>query len=161
MALNVSTRALRRFMSRSKLARFSVHNYIRDGFKFSRLAAFTEPRSHFSMTAKLRDFEDLNTESKPHFVKIFESSDEAIKDIPSGCRLLVGGFGLVGVPENLIKALSKRPVKDLTVISNEGGAKNHGLDIMLHGKQVSKPSHNSSAVNPFQTVIVCDKRLSG
>ncbi|EJY57574.1 AAEL017134-PA [Aedes aegypti] len=53
--------------------------------------------------------------------KIFESAEEAVADIPDGAKLLVGGFGLCGVPENLIGACVKKGIKDLTVVSNNAG----------------------------------------
>ena len=57
----------------------------------------------------------------------------------SNQTLMVGGFGLVGVPEALIKALSVRTdVKNMTVISNEGGVNHHGLDMMLDSRQIKK-----------------------
>ena len=72
------------------------------------------------------------------FVEICESVEEVTRDIKSGDTLLVGGFGLVGVPENLIKSLAVKEVKDLNIISNEGGVKQHGLDILLEKNQVKK-----------------------
>lgn len=53
--------------------------------------------------------------------KIYDSAAEAIKDIPDGAKLLVGGFGLCGIPENLIAALLEKGSKDLTVVSNNAG----------------------------------------
>lgn len=53
--------------------------------------------------------------------KIFDSAADAIKDIPDGAKLLVGGFGLCGIPENLIAALLEKGSKDLTVVSNNAG----------------------------------------
>lgn len=53
--------------------------------------------------------------------KIYESAEEAVADIADGSKLLVGGFGLCGVPENLIGACVKKGVKDLTVVSNNAG----------------------------------------
>jgi 3-oxoacid CoA-transferase len=54
--------------------------------------------------------------------KIFNSAQEAVKDIKTGNTLLVGGFGLCGIPENLIAALKERSeVKELTVVSNNAG----------------------------------------
>lgn len=55
--------------------------------------------------------------------KIFASVDEAVQDIPDGSKLLVGGFGLCGVPENLLNAVSKRGTKNLTIVSMNGGNK--------------------------------------
>lgn len=53
--------------------------------------------------------------------KIYENASEAVKDIPDGAKLLVGGFGLCGIPENLIAALLQHGSKDLTVVSNNAG----------------------------------------
>ncbi|HKN09311.1 MAG TPA: CoA-transferase, partial [Pseudomonadota bacterium] len=53
--------------------------------------------------------------------KVVASADEAIADIWDGATIMVGGFGLCGIPENLIKALARKRVKDLTVISNNAG----------------------------------------
>lgn len=55
--------------------------------------------------------------------KVFSSVEEAVRDIPDGAKLLVGGFGLCGVPENLLNAVSKRGTKDLTIVSMNGGKK--------------------------------------
>uniref|UniRef100_A0A7S4N569 Succinyl-CoA:3-ketoacid-coenzyme A transferase n=1 Tax=Paramoeba aestuarina TaxID=180227 RepID=A0A7S4N569_9EUKA len=72
--------------------------------------------------------------------KVVSSADEAVKDIPSGATLLAGGFGLCGIPESLIAALSKKKneVKDLTVVSNNCGVDDFGLGILLAGKQIRK-----------------------
>lgn len=53
--------------------------------------------------------------------KIYENIGDAVKDIPDGAKLLVGGFGLCGIPENLIAALLEQGSKDLTVVSNNAG----------------------------------------
>jgi 3-oxoacid CoA-transferase subunit A len=70
--------------------------------------------------------------------KIFASADEAVADIPDGCTLMSGGFGLSGNPENLIKALHEKNVKGLTIISNNCGTTELGLGILLANKQVKK-----------------------
>lgn len=54
-------------------------------------------------------------------VEICKTSSEAVRDITDGSKLLVGGFGLCGIPENLIRALKIKEVKDLTVVSNNVG----------------------------------------
>lgn len=66
------------------------------------------------------------------------SAEEAIKEIKSGSKLLVGGFGLCGIPENLISALSKSGVKDLVVVSNNAGVDGFGLGILLNTRQVKR-----------------------
>ena len=63
---------------------------------------------------------------------------DAVKDIHDGATIMVGGFGLVGIPENLIKALLETGVKDLTVISNNCGVDDWGLGLLLQNKQVKK-----------------------
>ena len=80
----------------------------------------------------------LSTSRIPGPPQIFTDPLEAVKDIPNGAKLLVGGFGVCGVPENLIAALIKSGIRDLTVVSNNCGADHHGLDLMLRGKQISR-----------------------
>lgn len=70
--------------------------------------------------------------------KMWKSCDEAVADIPDGATLAVGGFGLCGLPENLIKAVEKKGVKDLTCISNNAGVDGFGLGQLLRTKQVKK-----------------------
>jgi len=70
--------------------------------------------------------------------KIVSSADEAVKDIPSGATLAVGGFGLCGIPDNLIAALLKSGVKDLTCFSNNAGVDDFGLGLLLANKQIKK-----------------------
>ncbi|QOY36255.1 CoA transferase subunit A [Anaerobacillus isosaccharinicus] len=69
---------------------------------------------------------------------IHTSFVDAVKDIHDGATLMVGGFGLVGIPENLIKALLELGVKDLTVISNNCGVDDWGLGLLLKNKQIKK-----------------------
>lgn len=70
--------------------------------------------------------------------KIYTNFDEAVADIQDGMTLMVGGFGLVGIPENLIKALKDKQTTDLTVISNNCGVDDWGLGLLLHDKQIKK-----------------------
>lgn len=69
---------------------------------------------------------------------ILNSFDEAVQDIQDGATILVGGFGLVGIPENLIIAIRDKGVKDLTVISNNCGVDEWGLGLLLKNKQIKK-----------------------
>ncbi|HWO97152.1 MAG TPA: CoA transferase subunit A [Bacillus sp. (in: firmicutes)] len=69
---------------------------------------------------------------------IYSSFVEAVKDIKDGSTLMVGGFGLCGIPENLILALTETGVKDLTVISNNCGVDDWGLGLLLKNKQIKK-----------------------
>ena len=70
--------------------------------------------------------------------KIYPSALEACKDIPSGSTLLVGGFGLCGIPEKCIDALRQLGTKNLTVVSNNAGVKDFGLGLLLATKQIKK-----------------------
>jgi 3-oxoacid CoA-transferase subunit A len=63
---------------------------------------------------------------------------EAVKDIPDGAHLAVGGFGLCGIPEHLIAALAETGVKDLTCYSNNAGVDDFGLGILLRKHQIHK-----------------------
>ncbi|MHA6260203.1 CoA transferase subunit A [Sporosarcina sp. CAU 1771] len=69
---------------------------------------------------------------------VYTSFSQAIDDIQDGATLMVGGFGLVGIPENLINALVEKGVKDLTVISNNCGVDDWGLGLLLKKKQIKK-----------------------
>jgi 3-oxoacid CoA-transferase len=75
---------------------------------------------------------------KHTFVEITNDPVEAVREIPSNSRVMIGGFGLCGVPEALIEGLAATKVKDLTVISNEGGAHHHGLDQLFDTKQIKR-----------------------
>jgi 3-oxoacid CoA-transferase subunit A len=70
--------------------------------------------------------------------KVVANADEAIRDISSGATLMLGGFGLCGIPENCISALVKKGVDNLTCISNNAGVDDFGIGLMLQGKQVKK-----------------------
>ncbi|KAG8199045.1 hypothetical protein JTE90_021058 [Oedothorax gibbosus] len=70
--------------------------------------------------------------------KFFENSTDAIHDITDEAKLLVGGFGLCGIPENLISALVKKGLKNLTVVSNNAGVDNFGLGLLLQNKQIKR-----------------------
>lgn len=70
--------------------------------------------------------------------KLFESALEAIADIHDGATLMVGGFGLCGIPEHLIEALKVKGVKDLTCISNNAGVDDFGLGKLLQTGQIRK-----------------------
>lgn len=70
--------------------------------------------------------------------KVVENATVAIKDINDGAILMLGGFGLCGIPENCIAALVSKKVKNLTCISNNAGVDDFGIGLMLQQKQVKK-----------------------
>jgi len=70
--------------------------------------------------------------------KVVASAAEAVAQIPDGATLMVGGFGLCGIPEDLIKALHARGTRNLTVISNNAGVDEWGLGVLLKTRQIRK-----------------------
>lgn len=70
--------------------------------------------------------------------KIVANADEAIRDIQSGATIMLGGFGLCGIPENCIAALVRKGINNLTCISNNAGVDDFGLGFLLHTRQIKK-----------------------
>src|SRR5262245_7166968 len=70
--------------------------------------------------------------------KVVVSADVAVQDLQDGAVIMSGGFGLCGNPENLIRALRRKGVKDLTIISNNCGTNDKGLGVLLAAGQVKK-----------------------
>jgi 3-oxoacid CoA-transferase subunit A len=70
--------------------------------------------------------------------KVLHTADEAVALIPDGATIMMGGFGLCGIPENLIAALHARGTKNLTLISNNAGVDDFGIGILLRARQVKK-----------------------
>jgi 3-oxoacid CoA-transferase subunit A len=70
--------------------------------------------------------------------RVVKNAEEALKDIKDGMTLMVGGFGLCGIPENCIAELVRKGVKNLTCISNNAGVDDFGLGLSLQTKQIKK-----------------------
>jgi len=70
--------------------------------------------------------------------KVVANADEALHDISDGAVLMLGGFGLSGIPENSIAALVRKGVKQLTCISNNAGVDDFGLGLLLQTRQIKK-----------------------
>src|SRR5829696_9743691 len=70
--------------------------------------------------------------------KVFPNAAEALHDIKDGATIMLGGFGLCGIPENSINALAEKGVKNLTCISNNAGVDDFGLGLLLKTRQVKK-----------------------
>ncbi|MEX0635403.1 MAG: CoA-transferase, partial [Ferruginibacter sp.] len=70
--------------------------------------------------------------------KVVKNAEEAVYDIANGQVIMLGGFGLCGIPENCIAALVRKGTKDLTCISNNAGVDDFGIGLMLQQKQVKK-----------------------
>jgi len=78
-------------------------------------------------------------ESKKKMInKVISGAEEAVADIQDGATIMLGGFGLCGIPENSISALLEKGVKNLTCISNNAGVDDFGIGLMLKSKQVKK-----------------------
>ena len=90
--------------------------------------------------------------------KVVANADEAVRDIHDGATILVGGFGLCGIPENLIAALVRKGVKDLNTISNNMGVDEFGLGLLLQKGQIR--SHKGSYVGEnrlFEELVLAGK----
>ncbi len=90
--------------------------------------------------------------------KVFANADEAISDIQDGSTLLVGGFGLCGIPENCIAALVRKGVKNLHTISTNMGVDDFGLGLLLQKGQIA--SHKGSYVGEnrlFEELVLAGK----
>src|SRR5258707_50061 len=70
--------------------------------------------------------------------KVVDSADEAIRDIRDGATIMIGGFGLCGIPENLILALVRKGTKGLTTISNNVGVDGYGMGLLLAAGQIRR-----------------------
>jgi 3-oxoacid CoA-transferase subunit A len=70
--------------------------------------------------------------------KVVANADEAVRDISDGATIMVGGFGLCGIPENLIRALVRKGVKNLTTMSNNAGVDGFGMGLLLSAGQIRK-----------------------
>ncbi|MGI8952180.1 MAG: CoA transferase subunit A [Chitinophagaceae bacterium] len=70
--------------------------------------------------------------------KVFANADEAVYDIKDGATIMLGGFGLCGIPENCISALVNKGIKNLTCISNNAGVDDFGLGLLLQTRQIKK-----------------------
>src|SRR3954471_18314144 len=70
--------------------------------------------------------------------KVVASADEAIRDVFDGAVIMIGGFGLCGIPENLIRALVKKGAKNLTTISNNVGVDGLGNGLLLAAGQITR-----------------------
>ena len=70
--------------------------------------------------------------------KVLPSAEAAVEAIPDGARIMLGGFGLCGIPENLIRALHARGTRNLTIISNNAGVDEFGAGMLLKSRQIRK-----------------------
>ena len=91
--------------------------------------------------------------------KLVADADQAIRDIPDGATIMIGGFGLCGIPENLIRALVRRGVKNLTTISNNVGVDGYGLGLLLAAGQISRHIGSYVGENKLLEQMVLEKKI--
>jgi 3-oxoacid CoA-transferase subunit A len=91
--------------------------------------------------------------------KVVANADEAIRDIHDGATIMIGGFGLCGIPENLIRALVRRGVKNLTTISNNVGVDGHGMGLLLAAGQISRHIGSYVGENKLLEQMVLEKKI--
>lgn len=91
--------------------------------------------------------------------RVFQNVEEAIADIQDGATVMVGGFGLCGVPENLIRALRDKGTQNLTLISNNAGTDQAGVGLLLRNRQVRKMIATYVGDNSFFEKLVLNGQL--
>ena len=91
--------------------------------------------------------------------KVVSSADEAVRDVFDGASIMVGGFGLCGIPENLIRALVKKGTKNLTTISNNVGVDGFGMGLLLAAGQIRKHIGTYVGENKLLEQMVLEGRI--
>jgi len=91
--------------------------------------------------------------------KVAASAEEAIQDVFEGATIMVGGFGLCGMPENLIRALARKGVKNLTTISNNVGIDDVGMGLLLANGQIRRHIGTYVGENKLLEKMVLDGSL--
>lgn len=91
--------------------------------------------------------------------KVVGSAVEAVSDIQDGASIMMGGFGLCGIPETLIDALREKGVKDLTIMSNNAGVDDFGIGLLLQTRQVKKMISTYVGENKLFEQLVLSEEL--
>ncbi|XP_054010332.1 succinyl-CoA:3-ketoacid coenzyme A transferase 1, mitochondrial [Hylaeus anthracinus] len=125
-------------ISRVSCKLFHVSTVSRNSYKHLKLSKVCTV--NFSIKTECPEAEEEIEKLSPPIGegKIFKNVDQVVSDIPNGAKLLVGGFGLCGIPENLIAAILKRGSKDLTVVSNNAGVEDFGLGLLLKEHRIKR-----------------------
>jgi 3-oxoacid CoA-transferase subunit A len=92
--------------------------------------------------------------------KVVGSSDQAVEDIPDGATIMIGGFGLCGIPENLIRALVRRGARNLTTISNNVGVDGFGMGLLLANGQIRRHIGTYVGENRLLEQMVLEKKIN-
>jgi len=91
--------------------------------------------------------------------KVVANADEAIRDIPDEATIMLGGFGLCGIPENLIRALVRKGVKNLSTISNNVGVDGHGMGLLLEAGQIRRHIGSYVGENKLLEKMLLEKTI--
>jgi len=91
--------------------------------------------------------------------KVVANADEAIRDVPDGATIMIGGFGLCGIPENLIRALARKGTKNLTTISNNVGVDGYGMGLLLSAGQIRRHIGSYVGENKLLEQMVLEKAI--
>src|SRR5215475_2011779 len=91
--------------------------------------------------------------------KVVPSSDEAVRDIPDGATIMIGGFGLCGIPENLIRALVRKGTKNLFTISNNVGVDGLGMGLLLAAGQIRRHIGTYVGENKLLEEMILQKKI--
>jgi 3-oxoacid CoA-transferase subunit A len=91
--------------------------------------------------------------------KVVANANEAIRDIPDGATIMIGGFGLCGIPENLIRALAHKGTKNLTTISNNVGVDGYGMGLLLAAGQIHRHIGSYVGENRLLEQMVLEKKI--
>jgi len=91
--------------------------------------------------------------------KVVSGADEAVSDVFDGATIMVGGFGLCGIPENLIRALVKKGVKNLTTISNNVGVDGFGMGLLLAAGQITRHIGTYVGENKLLETMVIENKI--
>jgi len=91
--------------------------------------------------------------------KVVANSEDAIRDVPDGSTIMIGGFGLCGIPENLIRALARKGTKNLTTISNNVGVDGYGMGLLLAAGQIHRHIGSYVGENKLLEQMVLEKKI--
>ncbi|XP_075905617.1 succinyl-CoA:3-ketoacid coenzyme A transferase 1, mitochondrial isoform X1 [Nelusetta ayraudi] len=105
---------------------------------FKTLSGSSRTKINFSHLQLSKTCGSYFSTSSKRSSSFYSNPADAVKDIPNGATILVGGFGLCGIPENLINSLLTTGVKDITAVSNNAGVDNFGLGLLLQSKQIKR-----------------------
>src|SRR5579884_4479115 len=91
--------------------------------------------------------------------KVVANAEEAIRDIPDGATIMIGGFGLCGIPENLIRALVRKGTKNLSTIRNNVGVDGYGMGLLLAAGQIRRHVGSYVGENRLLEHMVLEKKI--